>query len=127
MNITKAGPFLLERLRNSSADDVLQVIVMLVFDEDGTEAKAPLPSDFPTRVAWREALITHRSVELTKRVGNTLQAMRDLGLTVQGGTLLSCLTYIEGTAKQILLALELPGVKRAELNHTIKLDTLAVT
>jgi hypothetical protein len=78
------------------------------------------PSQFPTRTAYREALIDLRQSELSEGIGETIQRLRDLSLEVHGGQSTRAVV-IEGSASNIDRGLQLPGVRSGALDVPIGL------
>jgi len=89
-------------------------------EQDGDVDQDLRPDQFPSRAAWREALIERRKAQVAHDIGSTLQALRDLSFKVGGGTT-SRTVVVEGTAQNILASLELPGVRHASLDRPIQL------
>lgn len=123
--LTKADPQLRNALKEAKGSEVLRAIMLLGSDEEGHDLDQDLhPSEFPSRRAWREALIARRQRELELEIRDTLQALKNLDLKARGGKT-SRTVVVEGPARQILTSLELPGVRHASLDRSIELQALA--
>ena len=122
----KIDPLLWDALRRAKEDEVLRVVMVLGPEPGDTEkglgAKELGPSEYASRVEYRQALIEQRRTWLYDRVGGTLRALRDLSLTSRKETL-SGTVVVEGPASQILTSLDLPGVYHASLDRPIELAT----
>jgi hypothetical protein len=73
------------------------------------------PSQFASRIAYREALIDQRRSSLSTSIGPTIQSLRKLSLEVHGGQSTRAVV-VEGSASNINRGLQLPGVRSAALD-----------
>jgi len=123
-HIDKIDVLLEDALLNARGDELLKVVIVLDSQRANREtlsqqlSQQPKPSEFPNRNAWREALIAQRQTQLAKAIGDQIQGLKDLSLTTRGGITTNILV-VEGAARQILRALELPGVSHASLNQPL--------
>nr|MDJ0661407.1 NACHT domain-containing protein [Crocosphaera sp.] len=119
----KADPLLQEILDHSSTDEVLQVVMILDDDKTNLSPTETLkPSQFPSRVEYRKALIEQRKQQLeTGTVGQTIAELKNLDLTIHGGKG-SRFLVVEGTAEEILKSLSLSGVKSATFDQIIRIE-----
>ena len=118
--IAKIDSLLRDALADAPDDAILRAVMVLGPDEGSEGASEPdlHPSAFPSRVAWRQALIARREQQLARETGRTVDALRDLCLRPCGGTI-GRTVVVEGTAQHILTSLELPGVLHASLDRPI--------
>jgi len=118
-HLTKINIPLRDALIQAAEDDQLTVIAVL-----STNGMAPVtelnPAAFSSRVDYREALIAQRRSQLQLAIGLTIQSVQDLGLKTSGGSIAPVLV-MEGSAKQILAAIELSGVQHVSLDATLAL------
>ncbi|KYC36498.1 hypothetical protein WA1_43170 [Scytonema hofmannii PCC 7110] len=114
---SKADPLLQEALIQASDDEVIRSIFVL---ETGDIRTEPIlsPSQFPSRQAYREALIAQRKTQMAETLGGTMKEIRSLSLKTAGDTI-SPILIVEGSARQTILALELPGVRSATLEQLV--------
>jgi hypothetical protein len=82
------------------------------------ESDLPKPSQFPDRIAYRQALIAKQKAARTESIGATIESLKDLSLRVQGGEITPAV-IVEGAAKDILISLALPGVRSVALDRPI--------
>lgn len=82
------------------------------------EAELPLLS---ARAGDRQKLIEHRRAALAAELGEVLDSLRGLSLTVHGGTL-GRVVVAEGAADKIKAGLRLPAVRRATLDQDLQID-----
>lgn len=123
-HVNKIDPLLQDALRQAEGNEILRA-VMLLGPESGDAEKVWVsreldPSQFPSRKAYRQALIEQRQSQLADDIGQTLEALQDLALAPRGGKV-SRVVVVEGQAHQILTALDLPGVQHASLDQPIEL------
>ena len=118
--LEKTDPLLRSALEHASDGDMLRAVLLLNQVEDPDSAEELRPDQFPSRQAWREALIARRADQLTGDLTGTLQALEGLSLQPRGGTL-GRTVVVEGPARQILTSLSLPGVRHASLDQPIHL------
>ena len=120
----KIDPLLWDALWRAEEDEVLRVVMVLGPEPGDTEkglgARELGPSEYASRVEYRQALIEQRRAWLSDRVGGTVRALRDLSLTSRKETL-SRTVVVEGPASQILTSLDLPGVYHSSLDRPIEL------
>ncbi|MCG8361793.1 MAG: NACHT domain-containing protein [Pseudanabaenales cyanobacterium] len=122
----KTDELLRKELSRASEDDSLRVVMTLGNGDEKT-ADMPntpdlMPSQFPSRKAYREALIAHRQQYLANTtVGRTIEELRSRSIEVHGGDV-SGVVVIETTASQLLNALDLPGVRSARFDRKIELE-----
>ena len=122
-HIDKIDPLLEQALKQARGNEKLVVVMSL-------ELKKPLvsspfhPKEFPSYEEYRKALIDYRKREFAEGLEETFQKLRNLSLKTTGGTLSNVLG-VQGTAKQILQALELPGVRHATIDRMIGLPSVA--
>jgi hypothetical protein len=111
-----------EALSRAEGEEVFRAVMLLASPEaeGGTPptGQGQEPTQFGSRKAYREALIARQRANLSKTIGETLQALEGLSLRPRGGTL-GRTVVIEGSARNILSALELPGVLHASLDREI--------
>ncbi len=119
----KIDPHLRDALADAPDDTILHAVMVLDPDADNEESGEPdlHPSAFPSRAAWRRALLARREQQLARDTGRTVDALRDLCLRPRGGTV-GRTVVVEGTARHIRASLELPGVLHASLDRSIALD-----
>lgn len=121
-DVAKADAALRQRLDEAKPGDTVRVVMIL--DPSQTsglshESKVPKPTEFPDRVAYREALITKQKAAMTDSVGATIQSLKDLSLKVHGGEVTRAIV-VEGAAKDLLASLGLPGVRSATLDQPLR-------
>ncbi|GBF82827.1 NACHT domain-containing protein [Aphanothece sacrum] len=123
----KIDPLLLTILPDAEGDEILQVVMVLGEDEANTSTTKTLqPSQFSSRIEYRQALIEQRKQQLeTGTVGQTVEALNNLSLTINGGKT-SRFLVVEGTAKEIIKSLSLPGVKSATLDQIIRIEPIPI-
>jgi hypothetical protein len=123
-HLEKIDPKLQEVLEKAKGDEIVTCLMLLGPElEDAKQRSASEelnPAQFPSRKAYREKAISQRKDELAHNIGITLQKLRDLSLNPRGGNI-SPTVVVEGMARQILAALELPGVRHASLDRPIEL------
>ncbi len=113
-------------LRDALADapdgTILRAIMVLGTDTESErrDERLPQPSQYSSRVAWRQALIEERQHQLVREIGRTIDALRELCLKPRGGTT-GHTVVVEGSAQQLLRSLDLPGVQHVSLDQPIAL------
>ncbi|MGB0384424.1 MAG: hypothetical protein ACPGWR_06325 [Ardenticatenaceae bacterium] len=121
--LAKTDPLLRDALQNADRNEILGCL-MLLGPKEG-EAKVIEqelePSQFPSRLAYRKALIAQRQEFLKEQIGDTLKALQALSLKPRGGEI-SMTVVVEGTARQLWAALALPTVRHATLDRVIRLS-----
>jgi predicted NACHT family NTPase len=125
-HIRKSDPILLARLADAKEEEVLRVAMMLTADSLSQNMNLPTlePSQFSSRVAYRQALIQRQQTFLEATIGSTIQDLQNLSIKTYGGTT-SRVIIAEGTAKQILKSLELSGVYHASFDQAIELKPIS--
>jgi len=122
-HIAKIDPLLEEKLICAEGDERLRVAMAIGSDRINQSREAysqkPHPSDFNSPRAYRQALIDQQRNQLARELDTTRQALKDLSLKIYGGTT-SRIVVVEGTAHKIFSSLDLPGVRSASLDQTIR-------
>ncbi|NEP57422.1 MAG: NACHT domain-containing protein [Symploca sp. SIO2G7] len=122
-HIAKIDPLLEEELIRAEGNERLRVAMAIGSDkanQSGEDhSQKPHPSDFNSPRAYRQALIDRQRNQLARELDTTIQALKDLSLEIYGGTT-SRIVVVEGTAYQIFSSLDLPGVRSASLDQTIR-------
>lgn len=122
--VAKTDPLLEETLKHARGDENIRAVVVLSSVEPTSRVdQEPHPSQFPSRQAWRKALINRRESQLSGEIGGTLEELRNLSLKPRGGTV-GRAVVVEGPARDIAASLDLPGVRHASLDRTIELSKL---
>ncbi|TAF16563.1 MAG: NACHT domain-containing protein, partial [Nostocales cyanobacterium] len=126
-HIAKIDPLLEEALMNARGDEKMRVI-MTLGDEHKLRNNQNVvnikPADFPSPLAYRQALIEQRKNQISQVLGDTIQELQKLSLTMQGGTM-SRVLVVEGSATDILRSLELSGVNHVSLDQLVGLPEIA--
>jgi hypothetical protein len=117
--LRKADDSLRLALMNAKPDDRLQAIVVLTSEPEGIKPAID-PGEYPTRAAYREAMIQKRAVELREAHAPTVKAIEKLGVVVRGGTLGRTIV-LNGPARNLLEALGLPGIQAATLDQPMSI------
>jgi hypothetical protein len=118
----KADELLLDALQEAKPNEPMRALLFL----DGQDAEAPSnaeildPDQFESRTDYRRELLARRSAELSNRLGQTLDALRELSLQVHGGSIQHAV-LVEGPAAKILESLALEGVRKARLDRPVEL------
>ena len=121
-HIAKTDPLLGDRLEHAREDENIRAVMILGPEETSSSVHKELhPSQFPSRQAWREALVEQRKSQLEDEIGGTLKELRELALKPQGGKI-SQAVVVEGPAANIAASLDLPGVRHASLDREITLS-----
>lgn len=119
--LAKTDLLLHDALENANGDEILRCL-MLLGGQDASVASQELDlSQFPSRQAYREALIAQRQELLARQTSHTRKALQALSLKPRGGDI-SMIVVVEGTACQIFAALALPGIRHATLDRVIQLS-----
>lgn len=119
-SIAKADPLLEDTLKQAGEDENIRAVVVLGSSVPaGQVDQEPHPSQFPSRQAWREAMVERRESQLEGEIGDTLEELRNLSLNPRGGTI-SRAVAVEGSARDIADSLALPGVNHAILDREIE-------
>jgi hypothetical protein len=110
----------LERvLREAVGDETIRVLMLLKAAGIVAHESASITSEqFASRRDYRQAMIEQRKKSVEQIIGGTRQALKDLKLVPKGGAI-SRTVLVEGSAKQILHSLSLPGVEHASLDRPI--------
>jgi NACHT domain len=123
--IRKSDPILLDRLMHAKEGEVLRVAMTLNVElsESGQTLALPTldPSQFASRVDYRQALIQQQQTWLTTALGTTMEDLENLSLKTYGGNT-SRVIIAEGTAEQIIKSLELVGVHHASFDQSLRLE-----
>jgi hypothetical protein len=120
--IAKIDPLLQEALKQATGDELVRAIAVLNTDEVAISAALD-PEAFSSRLAYREALIAQRQTQLQTELSATMRSLHDLDLKTDGGSI-SPVLALEGTARQVLAALDLAGVRHASLEQLIGLPEI---
>jgi hypothetical protein len=121
--LEKADEALRETLAKAGGKERVRAILHLDTPPSAAPAAdppAPRPETFRSREDYRRAVVQHRSKELAKDQGPTIQKLRDLSLAVRGGSL-GRTVVVEGDAENLANGLALPGVCEAHLDQDIEL------
>ncbi len=116
-------PLLQEALSQSLPDEEISAILVL-------EAKLPasnnqlVPSQFPTTLAYRQALLEQRQRQMAEALGNTIKSLQNLSLVTHSDTI-SPLVVVQGSADAIAQSLEVSGVRYAVFDKLIGLPNIA--
>ena len=125
--ISKIDPLLEEALMNARGDEKMRVIMTLGDENQLRNSQAlPMlePGNFPSSIAYRQALIERRKNQLSQVIGDTIQELQNLSLKPVGGTM-SRVVVVEGSATDILNSLELSGVNNVSLDQLVGLPEVA--
>ena len=118
----KSDPLLQEILSSSDGNDVLQVVMVLAEDSVNNSIETIQPSQFNSRVEYRQALIEQRKKQLQQgNVGKTIAELKKLSLQIQGGEA-SRFVVVEGTAEEIAKSLQLSGIKSASFDQIVRVE-----
>jgi energy-coupling factor transporter ATP-binding protein EcfA2 len=121
-HIAKIDPLLQEALMQATGDELMRAIAVLNTDNVAIAATLD-PAAYSSRLIYREALIAQRQTQLQAALGETMRSLQDLDLKTDGGSI-SPILVVEGTAKQVLAALELAGVRHISLEQLISLPEI---
>ncbi|MFN6558680.1 MAG: NACHT domain-containing protein [Nostoc sp. ChiSLP01] len=124
--IAKIDPLLEQVLIQAKGDEVIRAIMSLG-DENRISSTLinPLePQQFISSEAYRRALIEQRESQIAEILGDTIQALKELRLTILGDRL-NRIVVVEGTANAILDSLNLTGVNNVTLDRLIALPKVA--
>lgn len=116
--ISKIDNALKEALEQAEGHEFLRTVMVLGSPRKEQSGSKLKPSDFPSRTAYREALISDTQQHQSTYLGNVKKGLADLALDVKGGAI-SQSVVVEGTAGNILSSLELPEVRHASLDQPI--------
>jgi hypothetical protein len=122
--IEKTDSLLCKALKDAEGDELLRVVMVLESERSGSEEGSKMEkldaSGYPSQTVYREALIEKRQKEIAQKTGETRKELEKLSLVVRGGKI-SRTCVVEGSARQILASLELPGIRHASLDQPIEL------
>lgn len=102
-------------LQAAEEHEVLRTLMLLETDDDEEAPLEPHPQDYPSRQAYRAALISQKADQAQMRQRTIREALVARSLELRGGAFGNAL-IVEGTARDIVASLELPGVKHASLD-----------
>ncbi len=119
----KADSPLCEALAQAKGDDVLSAVMLLgseesdsgISDDDRID-----PAHFTSRTEYRKKLIEQRSADVKSEIGETINKLSDLSLNPRGGKIGRAIV-VEGPARQIAAALDMPSVRHASLDRRVRL------
>lgn len=113
-HLAKIDFLLRDALENADGNEILRCVMLLGTEEAEHQVvdQDLDPSQFSSRQAYRQALITQRQEVLARQLGQTLQILQALSLVPRGGQI-SPTVVVEGSAGQIWAALALPDVRHA--------------
>lgn len=121
-HVTKIDPLLQEALAHARGNETIRIIMSLA-SETLTIDTVLDPREFPSRQAYRQALIDQRRHQISGSLSEILSTLRDLSLQIVNSTI-SPVVVVEGIARNVLRSLELPEVKHASLDRLIGLPDL---
>lgn len=119
-NMAKADSLLRNALLEANESEELCVIFTLESAEVEPSDPKPIPSQFPTKVEYRQALIDRNKAFIHRTLGDTLASLTRLGLRINGPNLMKTVVAC-GSAEQIHKALGLAKVERAYLDRPMNL------
>ncbi|MGK7928135.1 MAG: hypothetical protein AB4290_23315 [Spirulina sp.] len=123
-HIAKIDPFMEEALMQATGEDTMLAILNLEMNQP--LVKEPFqPKEFPSYQDYRRALINYRKKEFSQALEETLKAIQNLSLQIMTGGTTSQTVVVRGTVKQVLKALELPGVRQGTIDRAIALPDVA--
>lgn len=96
------------------------VIVLNLPETESSPSKGLRPHDFPSRKAYRQALIEQRTSAIARSLCEVKSALRELSLQVIGGTT-SNVVVVEGPDKQIRKARDIEGVLQVIVDQPVLL------
>ena len=124
IHIDKIDLLLKEALSKVQENEDKLIRVSLLLDKVEPKVDSLLsPSKFPSRQAYRKALIEQRRFQINEALGDTIQSLKELSLKTVSDNI-SSVIVVEGQADQILKALEIPGVCHASLDRLISIPNL---
>ncbi|MGQ9926247.1 MAG: hypothetical protein ACUVS4_05190 [Chloroflexaceae bacterium] len=120
---SKVDAQLKKALRSARPDDVLRVVMTLQpessFETDIAEFELD-PAQFRSREEYRRELIAARQRQMDAALHETREELQRLLPEVHGGQL-SHTVVVEGSARQVVSALQLSGVSQAWLDQPLQL------
>jgi hypothetical protein len=120
-HVSKTDPLLEDTLKHAREDENIRAVMVLGSDKPTSRIDKELhPSQFPSRQAWRKALVEQHESQLEHEIGGTLEKLRRLSLKPRGGQI-GRAVVVEGPAANIAASLTLPGVEHASLDRSIEL------
>lgn len=125
-HIAKIDGLLREALEEAAGEETIRAVMVLASDadeqaaEDVETASEPQPSQFPSRAAYRQAMIERRQTLVRRGIGKAKQDLANLSLNPRGGGI-GHTVVVEGLASRVLASLDLPGVRHASLDRRIEL------
>lgn len=128
----KLKPEHLEKLDDPLMEEVLmqargeeELIAIASLEMKTLPVKEPFhPKDFPSYQNYRRALIDYRKREYAEALGETIRQLKQLPIQFRGGEL-SRVAIVQGTAREMLQVLELPGVCQMTLDRLVALPDIA--
>ncbi len=121
-HVAKTDPFLEDTLKRAREDESIRAVIIVEPDAPPDSGdREPHPSEYPSRRAWREALIERRESRLADEIEGTIEELRKLSLKPRGGKM-GRAVVVEGSARDIAASLELPGITHATLDRRIGLS-----
>ena len=125
-HIAKTDDLLRDALEAATGEETICAVMVLAPDAEERAAEGvetpsvPQPSEFPSRAAYRQALIERRQAATRHGIGKTKQDLANLSLNPRGGEI-GATVVVEGPASRVLASLDLPGVRHASLDRRIDL------
>lgn len=91
-HLAKIDPAMRDALENADGNEILRCVMLLGTEEVESQVVALSPSQFPSRQAYRKALIAQRF--LARHIGQTLQILQALSLAPRGGQISSTVALL---------------------------------
>lgn len=112
-----------EALQAAAPDQKLRVIVTLDPDTKPVTQETPNSTAVKplSRTEFRRLAIAQRKKRVGGSMQNTLNELRNIGLTIRGDGLVGAVV-VDGTPDQLQRCLELPALTSATLDHTVELE-----
>ncbi|MCF0068868.1 hypothetical protein LZD49_00205 [Dyadobacter sp. CY261] len=118
----KIDSSLRDRLETAEREDLLRTVVVLnSANERRSEPFSPHPANFPTRQAYRQALINNKKNAVEHEFGDIKERLRAHSLILKGGNLTNLL-IVEGHAEDIVTVLAWPEIKSMSLDQPLTRD-----
>lgn len=115
----KIDPALHDQLVKADAGDFLRTVMILNPDnERRSEPFSPDPSDYPSRQAYRQALIDQKRNAVDHELGGIKNKLREHSLVLRGGDLTNLL-IVEGHARNIVEVLAWPEIRYVRLDEPL--------
>ncbi len=111
---SKANPALRRALGEARASQRL-IVTMRLGTEKHLHAVEPNPVDYADQQSFNRATIEAQRKQVQAEIGDTVQALRKMALKLDGGGVTRTVV-VKGSARRILEAMQLPGVRHAELD-----------